>query len=193
MSEPRFGDWILTHSGVQFWPIDPRPEDVRIEDVAHALSLQCRFSGHCRYHYSVAQHSVLVSLHVPEEDALWGLLHDAAEAYLVDLPRPIKRYSEMGRLYKELETALEVCIAEKFRLPLPVPPSVKIEDDRALMTEKRDIMPGSEKPWKETACPYPETIVRMQPITAEVLFLDRFRALELAEARKNAKAVEERK
>ena len=83
----RKGDWMQTHSGIQFWPLDPRPEDILIEDIAHALSNQCRFAGHCCFHYSVAQHSVLVSENVPAQDAMWGLLHDAGEAYLVDLPR----------------------------------------------------------------------------------------------------------
>ena len=87
----RKGDWIQTFTGRAFYVLDPRPEDVDIEDIAHALSMQCRFAGHCREFYSVAQHSVTASWLVPPEDALWGLLHDAAEAYVVDLPRPIKR------------------------------------------------------------------------------------------------------
>ena len=97
MSE-RVGDWIQTMSGVIFYPLDPRPEEIRIEDIAHALSHQCRFAGHCREFYSVAEHSVRVSRELPQEFMLWGLLHDASEAYLVDLPRPIKRWSAMGRL-----------------------------------------------------------------------------------------------
>jgi uncharacterized protein len=101
----RTGDWIQTYTGKQFWPLSPLPEDIVIEDIAHALSMQCRFGGHVRTFYSVAQHSVHVSLLVEPQYALWGLLHDAAEAYLVDLPRPIKKFSEMGLLYQEIEAA----------------------------------------------------------------------------------------
>ncbi|MFN9113590.1 MAG: phosphohydrolase, partial [Bacteroidota bacterium] len=70
--------WIQTFSGIAFWPLDPKPEHVRIADIAHALSMKCRYNGHTRKFYSVAEHSVLVSRHVPEEDALWALLHDAS-------------------------------------------------------------------------------------------------------------------
>lgn len=86
----RKGDWIQTYTGRQFWPLDPKPEEVCIEDIAHALSQQCRYAGHTIRFYSVAQHSVEIALRVPRAAALWGLLHDAAEAYLVDLPRPVK-------------------------------------------------------------------------------------------------------
>src|ERR1017187_10636100 len=77
---------ITTFSGIHFWPLLPNPADIRIEDIAHALSNQCRFAGHAREFYSVAEHSVRVSQLCPPEDALWGLLHDASEAYLTDVP-----------------------------------------------------------------------------------------------------------
>ena len=69
-TQGRKGDWILTYSGIEFWPLDPRPEDVRIEDIAHALSMQCRFAGHCDRFYSVAEHSIRVADLVPREDKL---------------------------------------------------------------------------------------------------------------------------
>ena len=178
MAEQREGDWILTRTGIQFWPLDPRVEEIKIEDIAHALAMQCRFSGHCAHHYSVAQHSVIVSANAPAEAALWGLLHDAAEAYLVDLPRPIKRYSELGSIYKTLEARIMRCIAEKFNLG-PEPDCLTLLDDRALMTEKRDIMPGSQKPWKETAEPFPERIERLSPEEARGRFLYRFHSLTM--------------
>lgn len=71
-ADDRRGDWIQTFTGRRFWPLDPRPEDVCIEDIAHALSLKCRFGGHCTRFYSVAEHSVHVSNYVPAEFALWG-------------------------------------------------------------------------------------------------------------------------
>ena len=97
------GPWFQTFTGAKVNPMTLEPEDVRLEDVAHALSLICRFNGHCNRHYSVAQHSVAgahVALssgywhtehkHDRRNLALWFLIHDAAEAYLQDLPRPVK-------------------------------------------------------------------------------------------------------
>ena len=63
----RVGDWIQVYTGGQFWPLDPRPEEIHIEDIAHALALTCRFTGHCREFYSVAQHSLLVSYYVADQ------------------------------------------------------------------------------------------------------------------------------
>ena len=86
MSE-RKGDWFLTYTGRQFWPLDPRPEDICIRDIAHHLSLCCRFNGACRVHYSVAQHSVMVANILPAPLRFWGLMHDATEAYVGDMVR----------------------------------------------------------------------------------------------------------
>ena len=84
--------WIQVYSGKSFSPLSPTIEDIEIEDIAHALSLQCRYAGHCLYHYSIAQHSVLVSRYVSQENKLWGLLLDASEAYPMDVPMPIKQH-----------------------------------------------------------------------------------------------------
>src|ERR1700683_336889 len=89
------GAWIVTFSGRRFYVLDPRPSDVRIEDIAHSLSLQCRFNGHVKNFYSVAQHSVLVSERCDPADALYGLLHDASEAYIGDMSAPLKHTDEM--------------------------------------------------------------------------------------------------
>lgn len=177
-ADMRQGDWMQTYSGYQFWPLDPMPEDVHILDIAHALSNQCRFAGHCRTFYSVAQHSVIVSQVVPLHDALWGLLHDAAEAYLVDLPRPLKRHSEMGRLYQAIEGRLVHVICERFGLPTDEPESVRLADDVVLMTEKRDLMPGIYK-WSEVAEPLSENILCLNPIEAEDQFILRAEKLGL--------------
>src|SRR4051812_30250690 len=84
----RVGNWMQTFTGRQFWPVDPRADEIAIEDIARALAMTCRFGGHVRFHYSVAQHSFLVSLVCSPEHALWGLLHDASEAYLGDVVWP---------------------------------------------------------------------------------------------------------
>lgn len=174
MSGDRQGDWIQTYTGVQFWPLDPRPEDVTIDDIAHSLANQCRFAGHTKAFYSVAQHSVLVSRTVPQRHALWGLLHDASEAYLVDLPRPLKRFSRIGDEYRLVENRLMQTIAVRFALPCPEPECIRDCDDRVLMTEKRDLMGPHPAKWAENAEPLDEPIVAWDPIVAEGLFLDRF-------------------
>jgi len=83
--------FLPTCSGRRVHLLNPSPDEIAIEDIAHALSHACRFAGHVPSYYSVAQHSVLVSELLDERTALWGLLHDASEAYLHDLTRPLKR------------------------------------------------------------------------------------------------------
>lgn len=178
----RKGDWMQTYTGLQFWPIDPMAAEVRIEDIAHSLANQCRFAGHCNEFYSVAQHSVLVSHVVPQEDALWGLLHDATEAYLVDLPRPVKRFSAMGELYRDIEKRLTLVICEAFGLPPNEPASVKAADDVLLMTEKRDVMGPTPAKWRETSEPLDERITPIDPASAKREFLIRFAELRGAAA-----------
>ena len=108
------GDSIQTYTGRKFFPVAPRAEDIEILDVAHALSMLCRYTGHTKQFYSVAQHSVLVSRIVPPQDAAWGLLHDASEAYLCDVARPIKPY-------RLLEQRLMVQVAGRFDLTYAEP------------------------------------------------------------------------
>ena len=120
-SSERRGDWFQTATGKQFWPLDPHPDEVCIEDIAHHLANQCRFAGACRAFYSVAQHSVLVSCAVPSEDQKWGLLHDAAEAYLQDLIRPIKAASALGEEYRKIEDLVLRAVCEQFGLPVEEP------------------------------------------------------------------------
>lgn len=168
------GDWIQTYTGKKFWPADPRPEDIDIEDIAHALSNLCRFTGHCREFYSVAQHCVIVSENVPPEHAMVGLLHDASEAYLLDIARPVKRLPEMGA-YREMEKRLEKMLCERFALPFPFPPEVMEADARVLMTEKRDLLgPSPDGKWGYPVEPYEDQIIAWSPKKAEGEFLTRF-------------------
>src|SRR5438128_12538670 len=83
------GDWMQTYTGRAFYPLDPRLDDICIEDIAHALSMLCRYGGQCQEFYSVAEHSVLMSYAVNPQHALWALLHDATESYMGDLIRPL--------------------------------------------------------------------------------------------------------
>lgn len=171
----RKGDWIQTYTGVKFYPLDPRPDEIRLKDIAHALSLQCRYAGHCLQFYSVAEHCVRVSRAIAAVDAggdvaAWGLMHDAAEAYLVDLPRPIKRYSQMGLLYREIEDGLMRAICWRFGLSQDEPGVVSHFDTVLLATEKRDLM-GPSAPWQLGVDPLPEHIEPWLPVRAEEEFL----------------------
>lgn len=127
--------WMQTHSGKQFWPGDPRASDVDIGDIAHALSQICRFNGHSKLFYSVAEHSVNVCALVDDPALkLHALLHDAHEAYLGDLISPIKRLVEM-RAYKGIEKKCWAAVAERFDLSTVWPPEVKRADLQMLANE----------------------------------------------------------
>lgn len=169
------GNWIQTFTGRQFFPFDPGRSDVAIEDIAHALSLNCRFTGHTRVHYSVAQHSVLVSQLVPTEHALCGLMHDASEAYLCDVPSPIKPGL---RDYGPMEEAIMAHLAARFKFDWPPPIPVKEADMVAVATEARDLMANPPTMWKLPRAPLAG--LRVDPWTpaeAEAQFLARFREL----------------
>ncbi len=175
----RKGEWFLTYTGRMFWPSDPQPEDFCIEDIAHGLSHICRYGGHCRTFYSVAQHSVLVSHHVPAEDALTALMHDATEAYIGDMIRPIK--ASMPH-FKELEEKLWGVLAATFHLPQTIPESVKHADNRALVTERRDLMSPAihHLPWRQDELGYTafeQQVVPLEPREARILFMKRFEQL----------------
>ncbi len=150
---------IQTYSEVVFYPFAPTSEMVNIADIAHACALNCRFNGHLKTHYSVAQHCVLTAQLIWEQTrdpilALWGLLHDGSEAYIADLASPIKK-GIPG--YKETEKAIQAAIIAKYKLPEEEPPIVKEVDLRLLVTEARDLMPRSwllRHGWKYNAEPY---------------------------------------
>jgi uncharacterized protein len=166
--------WIQTYSGRQFFPLAPRAKDVDIVDIARSLSFLCRFNGHCREFYSVADHSVRVSHIVDEEHALWGLLHDAAEAYVSDLPRPVKRTIPE---FSALEDSVLEVIMTIHSLELPMPDTVRRADDILLATEARDLMAEPPQPWGLDAAPLAETIRPRSAEEAFEAFLARYRAL----------------
>lgn len=178
--ERRRGDWMQTATGRQFWPMDPRPSEVCIEDVAHALAHQCRYAGHCRRFYSVAQHSVLVSEAVPPEHALWGLLHDASEAYLVDVPRPVKPYLSG---YKAAERRVMEAVCVHFGLPREMPATVKVADERILADEAAQLMTPPPASWNLPHPPLGVWISPIDPADAKALFLARFGELTLTSVR----------
>lgn len=178
----RRGDYIQTYSGRKFWPLDPDPAAITLEDIAHALSNQCRFTGHSRSFYSVAEHSVRVAWEVPRTHARWGLLHDAAEAYLTDLSRPIKHLDAMEP-YREAESRVMAAVCTRFGLDPVEPPAVKAADNRLLATEVRDLMIPDPDVWGKWLFeidplplridPWPPSVARREFLRfAEVLGLE---------------------
>lgn len=139
----RRGSWMQTFTGKAFWPLDPRIEEVETEDIAHALAQICRFGGQTRYFYTVAEHSVHVSEWVESvagrTDALWGLLHDAPEAYIGDMVRPLKRH--MPSYIQADEDIMDV-ICAKFGLEPGMPPVVREADNRILLDERAKLFSG---------------------------------------------------
>lgn len=169
--------YIITYSGQRFYPLAPRVEDVRIEDIAHALSNQCRFTGHVKRFYSVSQHAWHVSHKCNPADALWGLLHDASEAYIADLSAPLKHSPEMAN-YVEIERQLMAVICERFSLDPQEPESVRVADRRMLNTEGLQLMRGyTVKDGYAEYEPYAFEIDPLPPLEAEHQFLDRFQYL----------------
>jgi 5'-deoxynucleotidase YfbR-like HD superfamily hydrolase len=145
---------IKTRTGRLIDVMHPQPTDFRLADIGHSLALTNRFGGHTFEPYSVAQHSVLMGLIVPKEDKLWALFHDAMEAYVGDLPKPIKRVLPQ---FADLEDRLMSRIAGAFHLSYPVPESVKEADVRMMLTEARDLLEGGLEgfdAWAEGFEPY---------------------------------------
>ena len=132
---------IQTFTGKLIQPLDLKPDDIDIRDIAHALSRVCRFGGHCHGVLNVAAHSVRVLKavraawpHGSKRLHLTALLHDASEAYLGDIPRPLKKHPAFA-FYREAEEAAEKVIAAKFDLFYPLPLGIKQEDDAELAIE----------------------------------------------------------
>ena len=165
--------YVSTHLGHRFYPQAPRIEDVAIEDIAHGLAFQCRFNGQTQHFYSVAQHSLMVAALVPRRLALAALLHDAAEAYLGDMVKPLKGlFPEFTRI----EAAVMAIIGARFGVTGFDDRLIKRADLIALATEKRDLMPNSSEPWSplEGVAPLPTRIEVLSPPLAKQQFLGEF-------------------
>ncbi|MFA5241558.1 MAG: phosphohydrolase [Sulfuricella sp.] len=168
--------YVSTYLGNRFYPLEPRIVDVAIEDIAHGLSYQCRFNGQTSAFYSVAQHSLIVASLVPDELKFAALLHDAAEAYLGDMVKPLK---VLLPSFSQIEDSVTQIIGQRFGVNLSHNPAIKRADLISLATEKRDLMPYSAEPWSylEGVKPCHEIIRPMPPEEAKQAFLQQFEIL----------------
>ena len=166
--------WVQTVSGRAFWPLEPDPDHMCIDDIVHGLSLLCRFNGQTSEFYSVAEHSWLLSQVVPPEYALEALMHDGPEAYLPDICSPIKPFI-VG--FYEIEDRIMEAMAQKYDLLFPLPEIIKIFDKRIVADEAKRFMapPAGPGAWDNQALGI--RIEGFSPEKAKSKFLKRFREL----------------
>lgn len=187
------GDWMQTYSGRKFYPLDPRPEDIDPVDIAHALSLLCRYNGHVDRFYSVAEHCLLMSQTFDDPFlARWALLHDATEAYVGDMIRPLKLSMKK---YRRAEDRVMLAICERFDLPFTygfidspgvprvaqMPALVKEADSRILLTERAALLKAPPEAWAmDDLEPLDVEVEGLAPYVAEGLYLHRLAYLGLS-------------
>ena len=163
------GAWITTYTGKQFHFLKPTPDEVDIRDIAHHLSLLCRFTGACRWFYSVADHSIRVAELVPQELKLSALLHDAAEAYINDISRPVKYSHKLD----DTEVIIMSVIVDKFGIN-PTTPEIREADNILIATEARDLMTNMDC-WAPLPNPLGTRVRPLDSKPAEIKFLFKFR------------------
>ena len=132
----RSGDWIATIDDKKFWPFDPRVGDFELDAICVALGNTCRFNGHVNRFYSVAQHSLAVAALCDDKYLLWALLHDAGEAYIGDMVRPLKKHFPK---FQEIEMQILQTLGLQFGLEWPIPEIVKMADDNLLVLEATEL------------------------------------------------------
>lgn len=198
----RKGDWMITYTGGEFWPLDPRPEEISMTDIAHSLALLCRFNGHCQKFYSVAQHSVIVSRMVNSpRNRLPALLHDAAESYIGDIIIPFK--NSLNQV-KEIEEEIMEAVYSRFGVGDYDADEIKRADKIALFAEMRELGQAPEtggrcrtrkrktmesvlrsvepekyeEYWEESSQILKNGIIPLSPEESEELFLKRYEELK---------------
>lgn len=171
--------WICTQSGGRFDIFDPKPEAVSIEDIAHALAMNCRYNGHTDRFYSVAEHCVVATIYCEPQFAMDVLLHDAAEAYLSDIPSPIKqRWPE----FSAHEDVVLRTIFEGLGVPwmsAEARAHIKSVDKRMLATEKPQLLPNAQDDWDCLVGvePYRHRLICLGPRHAKNAYIHRFAEL----------------
>lgn len=171
-------DFIETYTGSTFFPMKPNPADVSIIDIAHSLAYQCRWGGHSEFFYSIAQHCCLLENYVARImngsalDRLMILMHDAPEAYLHDMVRPVKQYMPE---FREREDAVAECIKAWLGISgVPVPEWLTELDSRIVSDEHDQLMSGWCEHWEHDFEPLGLHIEPWLPRVAEQQFLMRF-------------------
>ncbi len=175
MTYERIPSYITTFSGRHVDPLDLQPEDVSLEDIAHHLAMQCRWSGATKHHYSVAQHAYYCSFLVPEDQAYDALHHDDAETYLQDMAKPLKNHETLGQAYRGAEKRIEKVIGPTLGVRFPVSPEVK-EVDLLMLCAEADQLVRGRKHWTTYYRDLPAAdthIARWSPRKAEERFLER--------------------
>lgn len=174
--------FIETYTGRKFYPLFPDPKAISIIDIAHALSNQCRYSGHVRDFYSVAQHSCLLAtyakkkLKAPPIDCLQILTHDAPEGYLVDIARPVKQYMPEYRKWDHgIDDVFRYWLFQGMILP-PVPSYKDELDSRIIVDERAQLMSDSGNDWGHKLEPLGINIEPWTPRRAETQFLLQYAA-----------------
>lgn len=175
------GDWMMTMSGRRFYPLDPRPEDVTIGDIAHALGMICRYQGHVTRFYSVAEHCVLMARYAHAnglsiETRFNALMHDAAEAFIWDVVRPLKHALAQ---YKAIELRVEDAIAAYLGIPsIAKTAVVDAMDDAILYDEGKELRSSAVEPWYEKRAPGLDVQIEgLNPDAARIAFLNEFERL----------------
>jgi 5'-deoxynucleotidase YfbR-like HD superfamily hydrolase len=180
--DDRRGPFQVCASGRRWYPLDPRPEDFYIEDIAHHLAMICRYGGAPRYFYSVAEHSVLVSRHVHPGIALEGLLHDAAEAVVGDTIKPLKDLAGWDE-FRRIEALNHDAIAERFHLDwdLEIEAEVSRVDKALVIDEVLELIEGGAEYLRLKGYRVDDAlgadIAAFSPERAEVAFLVRYQQL----------------
>jgi hypothetical protein len=166
---------IHTFSGIAFDLLNPKPEMILVEDIAHSLAFMNRFNGAALFPYSVAQHSLYVASLLPRKLKLHGLLHDAAEAYVGDMVSPLKKIMTE---YKMVEERISRVVADVFDLSYPEPPAVKKADLAVLSAEREQVLLPSYGPWyKDFPKPAAICIEVMSWVEVKEKFLSQLQSL----------------
>ncbi len=171
---------IVTYTGRVVDPLNLTPDKVNIVDIAHSLALQCRFTGHVRFHYGVGQHSWLGALYarvlgMPKRVQRAVLLHDGSETYVADLARPVKHAAGLGEAYRAVEDDVQRVVAARFGIKFPFVEDVHLIDNAMLAAEQRDLMPRFRH--IDTPLIYPDPILKMDPEDVEGEFLNLYEEL----------------
>lgn len=178
----RLGDWMITFTGRRFWPLDPRPEEVSFVDVAHGLARICRYNGQCRHFYSVAEHSHLLAHYFERQGRLdaarFALLHDAAEAYIGDMVRPLK-HSGMDQ-FRAADAAIERAVFAAAGLAGDIPQAVHQADTAIIANEAIALFDAAKIEGAGWVLPTPLRGIKLltdDSLDAEYMFAKAFKRL----------------